>query len=380
MDDCRSCKNELPTHGYFCPSCGLPVRCRECKYLLEPDARFCSSCGAPTKEHEATAGPNDRKEKFGSSTHNVVEFEEDTRSRRFRASVSDRAIDSISDPLAFFLAHRTGEQFKRQRRPSVRGADNSQNSLPGFAKEAGDIDTGTKADTENLSERLLLPEKEEAEQLRQIFRPNADGEFRLMTSRLKERNQKDFVERLCVLFLYAHAMMGKDMVPRADLNKILSSDVKVDNGNTRTWIAHTDLLSRNNDLIGLTLPGRERAEEVLREVADPAIETKWTLGSKTSGRKGSGGRKAKGTLEKKRGKVGDKRRTQGNSYQARVRKPIDEDFFNEARSSAEVQKELERQGFKFPPSRINATLKTFTQKEKLSRDEVAPDEWRYKNK
>ncbi len=373
MVDCQSCKNELPERGLYCPSCGSQARCRKCEDILEIAARFCVNCGTSTEESEMTTGLNDGREKSVGSTHNVVEFEEDTRSRRFRASVSDRAIDSISDPLAFFLAHGTGEPFKRRRRPSAGGVDNSQSSLPGFTKEADTIDAETKADTKNPPEGLLLPERREAGPLGEIFHRNTDGQLRLMNSRLKPKNQSDFVRRLSVLFLHEYAKAGEDMVSREKLNKILE-DAKVYDGNARKWIANNDLLSHDGDLIGLSLPGRERAEEVLWEVANPDIDPKWTLGSRTSGQK------AKNISEKKKGKVGDKRRTQGDSYQARVRKLIDEDFFNKERSSEEVQKELKRQGFAFPLSRINSALRTFTQKGKLSRDDVAQDEWRYKNK
>ena len=378
MADCRSCKSELPERGSYCPVCGSMVRCRECEHLLELDARFCVNCGTSTDESEMTAGLNDGRGKSTGLAHNVVEFEEDTKRRRFRASVSDRAIDSISEPLALFLANRTGEPFKRRQRPSSGGTDNSQHSLPGFVEGADIIDIGKKTDTENLLDKLPLPERRETEQLGKIFLRNIDGQLRLMNSQLKQNNQSDFVRRLSVLFLHEHAMAGEEMVPRERLRKILE-DVKVYDGNARKWIANTDLLSHDEDSIGLSFPGREWAEKVLREIADPNIETKWTLESRTSGRKGSGGRKAKGILEKKRGKVGDKRRIQGDSYQARVRKMIDEDFFNKERSSEEVQKELKRQGFEFPLSRINAALKTFTQKGKLSRDDIAQDEWRYRN-
>ena len=380
MADCRSCKSELPERGVHCPSCGSLARCRECEDILELDARFCVNCGTSTEESEMTAGLNDRRGKSTGSAPNVVEFEEDTRSRRFRASVSDEAIGSISEPLALILANRIGEQFKRRRRPSAGGTDSSQNALPGFAKEANDIDTGTEAGTENPSERLLLPERREAEQLGEIFRPNADGEFRLMTSRLKQKNQKDFVERLCVLFLYAHSMMGKDIVPRADLTKILSSDVKVDNGNTRTWIAHTDLLSRDNDLIGLTLPGRERAEEVLREVADPNIETKWIVGSKQSGRRGKASTKGSSNSKQKEEKKAQGRRSRGTSYSALVSKLIADDFFNQEHSGEEVQAELKRMGYSFPLWRINEALVKHTKNEKLSRREYEPGKWTYKIK
>ena len=379
MADCRSCKRELPERGFHCPFCGLLVRCRECKDILELDARFCVNCGASTEESRIATGLNNGREKSTDSAHNVVEFEEDTRSRRFRASVSDRAIDSISDPLAFFLANRTGEQFKRRRRPSAGNADNSQHSLP-FTKEANIIDAETKADTKNPSESSLPPERRETEQLGEIFRSNADGEFRLMTSRLKQKNQKDFVERLCVLFLYAHAMMGKDMVPRADLNKILSSDVKVDNGNTRTWIAHTDLLSRDNDLIGLTLPGRERAEEVLREVADPNIETKWIVGSKQSGRRGKTGTKGSSNSKQKEVKKPQGKRSRGTSYYALVSKLIAGDFLNQEHSGEEVQAELKRMGYSFPLRRINEALVKHTQNEKLSRREYESGKWTYQKK
>lgn len=380
MADCRSCKSELPERGFHCPSCGALVRCRECKDMLELDARFCVSCGTSTEESEITKGLNDGRERFTSSSPNVVEFEEDTRSRRFRASVSDRAIDSISEPLAFFLANRNGEQFKRRRRPSAGGADSSQSSLPGFTKEAEIVDTGTTPNTENPSESSLPPERREAEQLEKIFRSNADGEFRLMTSRLKQKNQKDFVERLCVLFLYAHAMMGKDMVPRADLNKILSSDVKVDNGNTRAWIARTDLLSRDNDLIGLTLPGRERAEEVLREVADPNIETKWLVGSKQSGRRGKTGTKGSSNSKQKEVKKSQGKRSRGTSYYALVSKLIAGDFLNQEHSGEEVQAELKRMGYSFPLRRINEALVKHTQNEKLSRREYESGKWTYQKK
>ena len=59
---------------------------------------------------------------------------------------------------------------------------------------------------------------------------------------------------------------------------------KVNDSNARKWIANSDLLSRDGNLIGLSVPGRERAQEVLRQVLDPNLETKWILGSKSSTR------------------------------------------------------------------------------------------------
>ena len=346
MADCRSCKSELPERGVHCPSCGALARCRECEDILELDARFCVNCGTSTEESEMTAGLNDGRGKSAGSTHNVVEFEEDTRSRRFRASVSDRAIDSISEPLALFLANRTGEPFKRRQRSSSGGADNSQHSLPGFVEGTDIIDIGKKTDTENLLDKLPLPEKREAEQSGEVFRRNADGQLRLVNPRLKQNSQRDFVRRLSVLFLHEHAMAGKEMIPRVELNKILE-DAKVYGGNARQWIANDDLLSHDKGSIGLSLPGREWAEEVLREVADPSIDTKWTLGSRQSGHKGKTNTKGGNNSEQKEKKGTQGKRQQGTSYHAQISKLIAEDFFTQEHSGEEVQAKLKQRGYTF---------------------------------
>ena len=325
-----------------------------------------------------TEGLNDGRGKFTGSTHNVVEFEENTRSRRFRASVSDRAIESISDPLALFLANQTGEQFKRRRRPSAGGIDNSQSSLPGFTKEADIIDTETKTDSENPSEGLLLPERGEAGQLRQIFHSNADGQLRLVNPRLKQNSRSDFVLRLSVLFLYACATAGEEMVPRKKLNKILN-DARVYDGNARTWIAHADLLSHDEDTIGLSIPGRERAKEVLREVADPNIDTKWTLGSRQSGHKGKTNTKGGKNSEQKEKKGAQGKRQQGTSYYAQISKLIAEDFFTQEHSGEEVQAKLKQLGYTFPLGQINGVLVKQTKNGKLSRRKDESDKWAYQN-
>ena len=379
MDDCRSCKNELPERGSYCPSCGSLVRCRKCGDSLEIAARFCVSCGTSTEESEMTAGFTDGRGKSAGYAQNVVEFEEDTRSRRFRASVSDRAIDSVSDPFAFFLAHRAGEQFKRRRRSPVGGTDDSQHSFPRFVKEDDSIDIGTETAAENLSGRLLLPERSEAEQLEGIFRRNTDGQLLLINSRLKQNSQRDFVKRLSVLFLLKYAMAGEEMVPREQLNKILE-DAKVYDGNARQWIANADLLSHDGDLIGLSLPGREWAEEVLREVADPNIETKWIVGSKQSGRRGKTSAKGSSHSKQKEEKKTQGKRSRGTSYYALVSKLIADDFFNQEHSGEEVRAELKRMGYPFPLWRINEALVKHTKNEKLSRREYEPGKWTYKIK
>jgi len=87
--------------------------------------------------------------------YNIVEFEEDTRSRRFRAKVSDRAIDSISNPLTLILERRMGVKVKRGRQHLVASdamIDEKQLVFPG-------LDTGAESEKGQESARVAEPKE-----------------------------------------------------------------------------------------------------------------------------------------------------------------------------------------------------------------------------
>ena len=169
------------------------------------------------------------------------------------------------------------------------------------------------------------------------------------------------------------------MVSREKLNKILE-DAKVYDGNARKWIANNDLLSHDGDLIGLSLPGREWAEEVRWEVANPDIDTKWTLGSRQSGHKGKTNTKGGKNSEQKEKKGTQGKRQQGTSYHAQISKLIAEDFFTQEHSGEEVQAELKQRGYTFQLGRINDVLVKQTKNGKLSRRKDESGKWAYQNK
>ncbi len=208
----------------------------------------------------------------------------------------------------------------------------------------------------------------------------SDNKLKLDNPHLKQSSQRDFVQRLSVLFLHAYELKGREAVPRSELDEVLT-DAKVYDGNARTWIAKSDLLSRDGHLIGLNAPGRERAKEVLRQVFDSNFETKWTFGSGSRVRAGKGNRKKE---EEDAGQTGGApsrgRRQKGTSYVAWVKKLIDEGFFKRERTGQDVVVELERRGHKFTLGRINDALVRSTKTDVLSRDKNASGDWVYQNK
>jgi hypothetical protein len=129
----------------------------------------------------------------------------------------------------------------------------------------------------------------------------------------------------------------------------------------------------------LSVPGREFAQEVLRQYADPNFETKWTIGSKSGGRAVKAGAKD-GDNAPAGGKSPKAKRQKGTSYFAQVKKLYEGSFLKKGRTSEEVKTELERRGHKFEMKRINEALVKLTKDELLSRQKSASGDWIYQNK
>ncbi len=118
---------------------------------------------------------HERSDKDGvtDSGYNIVEFEEDTKSRRFRAKVSDRAIDSISAPLSFILERRMGVEIKRGRQRLMDSdviVDDKQLTLPGLDTEAIAEKEQGELNAAESNERKSFSADSEANQLKEIFR------------------------------------------------------------------------------------------------------------------------------------------------------------------------------------------------------------------
>ena len=370
MQYCPSCSNEISERALYCPQCGAQAKCKVCRDMLDLNARFCVSCGTPVGE-----GTPVQPESAGSSRadtlHNIIEFSEDTKSRRFRAEVSDNAITSVSQPLALFLGTRIGKQVGR-------GQRQASNLDEAIVDEANDTDIYEDDAHLTIEGVKALPAGTDLEVLRRIFRRTSDNKLKLEDSRLKQNSQKEFVKRLTVLFLFANELEGQDATPRSDLNTLLT-DAKVYDGNARQWISDTDCVTQEENLVRLVTPGREYAQKVLSEYLNSQLETTWSLETK-SRRRGGKGRSGEKDGETEEGsKVRKSRKSRGESYTAKVRMLFESRFFADGRTEQEVQAELERVGYKFELRRIREALLGLTKKNNLSRNQDESGNWVYKS-
>jgi hypothetical protein len=302
---------------------------------------------------------------------NVIEFSEDTKSRRFRAEVSDTAIDSVSQPLALFLGSRLGKRAIHGQRQT-----GSPDEVVTFtADEIREYEDDQSPLTDSAK---ALPVSSDLEVLRRIFRRTNDNKLKLTDSRLKQNSQRDFVKRLTALFLLAHELEGNEAVARADLNAVLT-DAKIHDSNAVAWINSTDILELDGNFVRLALPGRDYARKVLGDYLDPQIEGIWSFGSK-SRRRSSKSRTSEVEGESEEGAKGRKGpRARGESYKAKVNMLLDSNFFADGRTDKEVQAELQRKGFKFELRRIREALVALTQKDRLTRNQNESNDWVYKN-
>jgi hypothetical protein len=245
-----------------------------------------------------------------------------------------------------------------------------QGNLPGIDEDT--IEMGP-VNLSQLSAQKSLPAGSEGSLLSNIFRSSGDS-FRLINTRLKQKNKSDFVARVTVLFLYAHKIAERNFVPRDDIRKLLE-DAKVYDGNARNWLGGNDYISREGSDIELSVPGEEFAKEVLIQFADPNIDTPWAVGTKGKSRKGAKGEDTSGI----EGKTNRNRKAKGSGYRSQITKLFEDGFFKDAKTNTATKDELTKRGYKFEMRRINETLVRLTKKGTLMREQSEAGEWVYKN-
>lgn len=386
MQTCSLCKHELPEQGAFCPSCGAAVRCKSCENLLTLPARFCANCGTQVSEvnrlQEHNGGGNTGN--ATSPAYNLIRFDQDNKTCHLEARLTDPAFEVGGKVLGLVIAGRMGVSVKRTRHPQPTNGngDERQPTLLDYIDAEADDQTDVKDVTPQHPPQKpppALSQSSDETKLREIFRVTQDKELKVINTRLKQTLKKEFVERLSVLFLYGHELLTQqESVPRADLNKVLT-DTKVYDPNARVWLRRNDLLSHDGNSVSLSVPGREFAQEVLQQYADPTFETKWTVGSKSSARPGKAGAKD-GDDAQSGGKASKGKRQQGTSYSAQVKKLYEAGFLKKGHTGEEVKAELERLGHKFEKKRINEALVKLTKDELLSRQKNTSGDWVYQNK
>lgn len=280
---CPACGNSLSEQALFCTSCARQVRCKACHALLLVNARACERCGTLVGQ-----GAADRAVNVGepaSLAVNTLEFQETEKRRSVKVRFTDTAVANMSGTIGLLMG--AGARALRERPGPMSAAhliDMQQLALPEPAVMAHEDVLSIEVPATSAAPIVITPVApgSDRERVQRVFR--RDGErLKLVDSRLKASGVLDFAQRLTLLFLYAHDQEGREMVPRAELNVILT-EASLNDGNTRVWLAKTQDIITDSDQIGLSIPGRERAQTVLAETLDPNVPNKWLLSSRSQGR------------------------------------------------------------------------------------------------
>lgn len=171
MQTCPSCKSNISERAIYCSACGSPVRCKECSDILEPNARFCSTCR--TRVGEAGIGSETSNGKVSNHAANTIEFEETTKGRSLRASLTDTSVDSLSNAFGMFIGNRLELDKSPERRVYVQGTsvtDQAEVLLPAAISDAAAQDGKAVVETTVQVEVPLSGKTEtDAQKLRRIL-------------------------------------------------------------------------------------------------------------------------------------------------------------------------------------------------------------------
>lgn len=297
MQTCPSCKSNISERAIYCSACGSQVRCKECSDILEQNARFCSTCG--TRVGEAGIGSENSNGTLSNHAVNTIDFEETTKGRSLRASLTDTSVDSLSNAFGMFIGNRSG-LGKSPERPvyaqDTSVTDQAEFLLPAAVSNAATQDGKAVVETTVQVEAPLSGKTEtDVQKLRRIFQYNGE-QLRLMETRLKANSKLDAARRLTYLFLYAHQLEGREQILRTELNDMLKKATLYDS-NSASWITKSPDLIVEGEMVGLRLPGQEQAQNILAEVLDPNIPNEWNLGTGRVSRSTKSGAKGDGEAE-----------------------------------------------------------------------------------
>ncbi len=123
--NCPHCSTPLSERGSFCKACGGQVRCMSCRALLEPDAIACVECGVKIGETGTTATGTSPDAAAVPSGRNTLSFQEDKNNRRFEASLTDAAMQSLGGVFGDLFAQRGAVRLP----PQIAGTPGQQAPL-----------------------------------------------------------------------------------------------------------------------------------------------------------------------------------------------------------------------------------------------------------
>ncbi len=357
------------------------MRCKNCLDVLEQDAKACVICGTLTGEggeHKTTNGVAS-----SSVAPNTIEFRETHKSRSLRATFTDEVGKDLNKTVNLLLSSRIRINNNLPQFSEEVGADEQKQLLATTGIiETPDEDIGTVIDSTISDGVQQPPEKKDTDRLSKIFRLEGT-QLKLIDPRLKANSKVDFARRLSILFLYAHALNGKTRVPRSDLNNVLNQ-CSVYDSNARKWISNTPHLLVDNDLLELSVLGRERAIEILDEIVNPDLPNSWELGTtsrKRNGRRGSAedktteGAKSNSKKSSKKSKTTSSRKLGPTQLLDDL---ITQGFFNEKRILNDIIKHSSSSlAYHYKPNQLSPILTRFVRDKKLKREKNSDGQYEY---
>lgn len=256
---CFNCGKSVSNAAFFCPFCLTQIKCKSCNSTLFKDAIGCSECGEPLKENN----------KVQNIPLNQIEFEQKGESKKFKASFTNE------------VGHKLVETFGA----TVVGGNIhlKKNSNPFLENKIKNNSPEVTSRVEINAETIEFEEELIGEELSKIFRQENE-ELILINPRLKQTTKLDNAIRIAILALYGYEKIGRKEIERKSLSAILRAS-KLNIPNFSTWINKCDEIIKNGTKCQLSVPGKEVAIEILKEIADTGIVKGNVKFSKVTGAK-----------------------------------------------------------------------------------------------
>jgi len=245
---CNNCEGELPKKGIFCPKCGTQTKCKSCDKFLEKEAIACIYCG------EKVGNENSSNKNI-----NSIEYKETRDDRTFKANFTDAIGENMSSAFANFLTNKFVPQ------PQIENT----NEFEPIAEYSEIVD-----DTNIVSKKVKRKTNTTGTKLKKLFKKKSDV-WTLVEPRLKATSSADYGKRLTLLLLALKEELDEELT-RSELGKVLTA-ASVNTGSVRNYLSKNSDFNKVGQILNLTLPGSEKAKQILAEIYDESVENKWDV-------------------------------------------------------------------------------------------------------
>ncbi len=264
-----------------------------CRALLETHAVACVECGVKIGGTGTTSTSTSPEAAAVPSGRNTLSFQEDKNNRRFEASLTDAAMQSLGGVFGDLFAQRGGVRLS----PQIPSAPGRQARVVEGAMLAipSAVETSDVMDAPTVTPPAAANPNSDKDRIAAFFSNNGE-KLELIDNRLKASSGADYLRQLTYLFLYAHELHRRMSVPERDLNIMLNAAKMMDeSGNARKWLrTRVGIVDEGEGNVKLNAGGRDAAKKALGEALDTNIVVAWNPDSAASKPKAAKNSKGKG--------------------------------------------------------------------------------------